>query len=56
MNAPIKPRENPLDKLTPELGGKLVKAVADDMVRARRATEEKKAKKAKKQAEKTGKS
>ena len=34
---------NPLviDKLNPELGGKLVKAVADDMERARKAREEK---------------
>jgi hypothetical protein len=42
-------KSNPLilDKLNPELGGKLVKAVADDMQRAKKAAE-KKAKGAKK--------
>ena len=41
---------NPLliDKLNPELGGKVVKAVADDMERARREAEEKAKKKKKK--------
>lgn len=55
MPTPIKDRVNPLEQLTPELGGKLVKAVADDMVRARRATEVKKAKAAKKKPAKAEK-
>ena len=41
---------NPLviDKLKPELGGELVKAVADDMERVKREAEEKKKKDKKK--------
>jgi hypothetical protein len=40
---PNRLKGNPLvfDKLNPELGGKVVKAVADDMERARREAEEK---------------
>ena len=40
---------NPLiaDKVTPELGAKVVKLVADDMARARREAEEKEERKAK---------
>ncbi len=36
-------KDNPhvFDKLKPELGGKIVKAVADDMARAKREAEEK---------------
>jgi hypothetical protein len=49
---------NPLvfDKMTPELGGKVVQAVADDMARARREAEAKvrKRKKAYKKASKRG--
>jgi len=49
---------NPLvfDKLKPDLGGKVVKAVADDMERARREAEDKarKRKKADKKASKQG--
>jgi hypothetical protein len=46
---PNRLKGNPLiiDKLNPELGGKLVKLVADDMKRAKAEAEEK-AKKAKK--------
>jgi hypothetical protein len=43
-------RKNPIEELNPELGGKVVKLVADDMQRAKRASEEKKAAK-KKRAE-----
>ena len=41
--APNKLKGNPqvFDKLTPELGGKIVKLVADDMARAKREAEEK---------------
>jgi hypothetical protein len=46
----IKDRKNPLEDLTPELGGKIVKLVADDMQRAKRASEAKRAKKAEKAA------
>jgi hypothetical protein len=40
---PNRLKGNPLifDKLTPELGGKVVKAVADDMARAKREADEK---------------
>lgn len=47
----IKEPKNPMDQLNPELGGKIVKLVANDMERARRAAEEK-AKKAKKKRKK----
>ncbi len=47
---PTRLKGNPLvfDKVNPELGGKLVKAVADDMERARREAEEQAKKKKKK--------
>lgn len=50
MSTTITDRKNPLEHINPELGGKVVKLIADDMARARRASEEKaeKAKKAKK--------
>jgi hypothetical protein len=47
----IKDRKNPLESLTPEFGGKVVKLVIDDMERARLAAEER-AKRAKKKRKK----
>jgi hypothetical protein len=42
---PIKGEPVVFDKLKPDLGSKLVKAVADDMARAKRAAEERARKK-----------
>jgi hypothetical protein len=43
--SPLKAPPLLIDKLTPELGGKVVKIVADDMDRAKKAAEQKRKRK-----------